>query len=124
MAVSAITIDHDKVLLVRRSPRNPEMWAPPGGKVERNEHLIQAVERETREEIGVTLHPLRLLAQIELHMSDRSFALFSFLCDVINEPSALVPSSDALDLHWWRFEEAIRVPLAPGVFTVLRHLTQ
>ncbi|WP_298346503.1 NUDIX domain-containing protein [Ferrimicrobium sp.] len=124
MAVSGVTIDHDKVLLVRRSPLNPEVWAPPGGKVERHEHLVQALERETHEEIGVTLHPLRLLAQIELHMTDRSYALFSFLCDVVNEPSALAPSSDALDLRWWRFEDTLHAPLAPGVFTVLRQLTQ
>jgi len=31
------------------------MWEFPGGKVEKGEHLNQAIEREIREELGCTV---------------------------------------------------------------------
>ncbi|WP_298209505.1 NUDIX hydrolase [Ferrimicrobium sp.] len=124
MAVSAVTIDSDRVLLVRRSPSEPELWAPPGGKVEPHETLVQALRRETLEEIGVALYPTRFLTEIELYTENRSYALFSFLCDVVTHPRVLAASSDALDAQWLSLQEALLAPLAPGVFTVLHKLSQ
>lgn len=51
-----ITDDAGRVLLVKRR-RAPEVghWGFPGGKVEFGETLVEAVAREIREELGVTI---------------------------------------------------------------------
>ena len=57
MVVVAALIEHDGKLLVcqrRRGSKFELMWEFPGGKTEPGEALEQALERELREELGVT----------------------------------------------------------------------
>ena len=54
--VNALLVRENKVLLARRSPGRkayPNLWSFPGGHVEQDETLEQALIREAREEIGV-----------------------------------------------------------------------
>ncbi len=54
VAVGAVTIRGDRVLLVKRGrPPSQGLWAVPGGRVELGETLQQAAQRETLEETGV-----------------------------------------------------------------------
>jgi 8-oxo-dGTP diphosphatase len=59
-AVSALMIEHGRVLMVRRGPTRawaPDRWDLPGGHVEQGETEHDALVREAREELGVTLLP-------------------------------------------------------------------
>src|ERR1017187_2070970 len=61
--VNALLMRERAVLLVRRAPHRtayPDRWSFPGGHVEANETLDEALIRELREEIGIT--PTRYLA--------------------------------------------------------------
>jgi acetyl-CoA carboxylase carboxyl transferase subunit beta len=50
---STLTVHDGKVLLIRRKyPPNPGLWAFPGGRVEPGETAAQAAVRETLEETG------------------------------------------------------------------------
>jgi len=79
--------------------------------------------RETHEEIGLSLRPLRLIAEIELHAPHRSYVLFCFLCDPPIQPDEISVGSDALDARWLHLNEAMAKPLAPGVATTLEALS-
>lgn len=60
----------NEVLLLLRSAntRNDRgKWSIPGGRVEYNEAVLDAVIRETKEEVGVDIHKPRLLGYID-HM--------------------------------------------------------
>jgi ADP-ribose pyrophosphatase YjhB (NUDIX family) len=122
-AVSAISIDHDRILLVRGSPLLPELWAPPGGKVEPHESLLEALMRETHEEVGVFPRPLRLITEVELNTPNDAYVLFSFLCDTPICPSKITARSDTLDARWLHLNEAMTLLLAPGVTTTLAMLS-
>src|SRR5499427_5018193 len=61
LAVSAAIVRDGKFLLVRRArPPAQGLFTLPGGVVELGETLKQAVEREVREETGMTVEPVAL----------------------------------------------------------------
>jgi ADP-ribose pyrophosphatase YjhB (NUDIX family) len=52
--VSAVLRWHDQLLLCRHEKGGREAWLLPGGGVHAGESLIRALEREMREEVGIT----------------------------------------------------------------------
>ncbi len=99
-AVSALVFRDGSVLLVkRRDEPNKGRWSPPGGSVELGETVEEAVARETLEETGVTVRPLRVVDVREF--LDRNaerrirwhYVLFHVLCEYVSgEP---FPATDA-----------------------------
>ena len=60
VAVGAIVIRNNKVLLVKRKqPPDEGLWAIPGGRVKLGETLQKAAEREVKEETGLDIVNLR-----------------------------------------------------------------
>jgi 8-oxo-dGTP diphosphatase len=65
--VNALLIRRGTVLMARRSLTRkayPGLWSFPGGHVEKGERLPEALDRELREEVGVTPVDCRLLGSI------------------------------------------------------------
>jgi 8-oxo-dGTP diphosphatase len=74
VAVVMFMLEKDgKILLHLRQNTGfaDNMWSLPGGHVEANEHILQAVAREAREEIGITVHE-KDMTLIGLHHVKRS----------------------------------------------------
>jgi 8-oxo-dGTP diphosphatase len=55
--VAGILVRDGRVLLTRRTPQQmfPDLWEIPGGKVEPGESAAEALARELREELGITV---------------------------------------------------------------------
>jgi 8-oxo-dGTP diphosphatase len=65
--VNALLVREGRVLLARRSPRRkayPGKWSFPGGHVEADETLEEALVREMREEVGLAPLAYRFLISI------------------------------------------------------------
>jgi 8-oxo-dGTP pyrophosphatase MutT (NUDIX family) len=54
IACGAFLFDDDCVLLIKQ--RGKEHWVPPGGHIEENETLAEALDREVFEETGLRAH--------------------------------------------------------------------
>ena len=66
VAVGAVLRDAGRVLLVRRAnPPSRGLWAVPGGRVESDETLEEAVRREVLEETGLRVRVTGLLGVAE-----------------------------------------------------------
>lgn len=63
--VSAIVIDGDKILLIKRIKPNEVYYTFPGGGVEKNENEKHAMWRELKEELSVDTKVGKLLFEIE-----------------------------------------------------------
>jgi len=62
LTVDGIIIEKGKILLIkRRTPPYKDHWALPGGFVELNETLEEAVAREIKEETGLETKPVKLI---------------------------------------------------------------
>ena len=74
-AIVAVLRRDERVLVILRGPaaQRPGYWAPLSGKIEPGETQEQAVVREVREEVGLTVVPLAKVWESET--DDRRFRL-------------------------------------------------
>ncbi|MFE9021706.1 NUDIX domain-containing protein [Streptomyces sp. NPDC007808] len=74
-AVVAVLLRADRILAIRRGPAvpRPGYWQPVSGRIEPGETQREAVVREVREEVGLTVVPLAKVWESET--DDGSFRL-------------------------------------------------
>jgi len=107
VAVGAVVIEGDRVLLVRRNrPPLLGQWSVPGGAVELGETMEAAVVREVAEETGLTVLPvahIQTLERIERDSQDRvqfHYVLIDFLCRPDAGEQLPHAASDVSDARW------------------------
>jgi len=84
IAAGGITFKGNTVLLVRYRAGNDTATylVGPGGALEDNENVVQAIVRETREETGVTVKPKRVVAIEDLMCSAFKMIKVWMVCEV------------------------------------------
>jgi len=60
----ALIVREGRVLLIERRPERDTYYLFPGGRIEPNETAEEALVRELREELGLTIVPGRLVAAV------------------------------------------------------------
>lgn len=77
VAVGVVRNDKGEVLLTRRPQHVHQggLWEFPGGKVEDNEDVCQALKRELAEELGIEVKKARPLIRVPHHYNDKSVLL-------------------------------------------------
>lgn len=101
VAVSGLIRNSDGRVLMIRSPKRG--WEMPGGQVEEGETLIQALQREVREEAGVEVDVSVLVGTYS--NVKRFIVIFGFLCTWIG--GELTTSSESLETEWVQDDEAL-----------------
>ena len=118
-AVSAIIADGEgKILLQRR--RDNEFWALPGGKVELEESVAQAIIREVEEETGLRVKVIRLVGVysdpehiIEYSNGEirRQFSL-SLACSI--ESGSLLVSEESYEVKFFSVDDLKNINVHPA----------
>lgn len=96
----AILVDSEGKMLIARRPEGGSLagfWEFPGGKVEETEQPLRALERELREELGVSV------VTGELIRSERNTYgpdLFEVDYFVVKEWTGTIESSNYAELQW------------------------
>jgi len=116
---AALVIQEGKVLMIlRNDPHRPQYhrhWEFPGGSVEFKEQMLDNVIRETEEETGLQVEPLKLLQHIAVEWQEfPTFAyqvyLVPYVCKVVG--GKLAPrDEEALDAQWFTLGEVTNYPL-------------
>ncbi len=105
VTVGGIVFSGEKVLLAQRGKEpNKGRWTIPGGAIELGETARQAVEREVREECGLTVRALDVIEALDIIQRDDSGALrfhyvvLDFLCEYVS--GELIAGDDAAAVRW------------------------
>jgi acetyl-CoA carboxylase carboxyl transferase subunit beta len=119
IAVGAVAVDDDRLLLVRRG-RGPAAgeWSVPGGRVEPGESLHAAVVREVLEETGLEVVVDRFLGWVERIGAEHHFVILDFAVTVL--AGDLVAGDDAAEVAWVPHGELGDLHLVEGLYEFLR----
>ena len=71
--------------LLRNDKKHPGTWGLPGGKVEKPETLLNALERECREELNFWPEPIKLAPIEQFTSPDGHFTYHTFFSLIENE---------------------------------------
>jgi len=105
-----------KILMVKNNRRDSSYWSIPGGAVEANETLEQAVKRETKEETGYEIEPAGIYSVREVFFtgSDHHALIFTFLARITGGGMEVAdPDGDVTEVKWMDLREANA--LMPGL---------
>ena len=103
--------------LLRNDPRHPNTWGLPGGKIEDNETLIQAIARECTEEMGSMPEYIRLAPVEKFTSADNGFVYHTFFCSVSAE---FCPVLNDEHHGWaWIASGTLPKPLHPGLWSTI-----
>ena len=120
LAVGAVVLQDDHVLLVRRAnPPEAGRWSFPGGRVEPGERMADAAAREVREETGLDVESRRPLDWVERIGPDHHFVIVDFAATV-SERQTPTPGDDAADARWVHLDEISTLALVDGLLDFLR----
>ena len=121
VGVAGVVISGDRVLLIRRG-RAPAIgaWSLPGGALKTGETLAQGVAREVREETGLGVEPVEIVATLDRIVRDAEgrtqfhYVLVDWLCllsgahgESGREPQA---AGDALEAAWIAIDQVAALP--------------
>lgn len=106
--VTGIIHQNNSLLLIRRAPHLTQgnLWALPGGFVERDETVEAAVKREVTEETGYAATHASLLlinSRPDRPREDRQNVDFAFMVTIGEKIGN--PDSEVSDMKWFRFSE-------------------
>ena len=120
LAVGAVVLHHNHVLLVRRStPPEVGRWSFPGGRVQPGERMADAAAREVREETGLDVEINHPLDWVEHIGPNHHFVIVDFAATV-SERQTPTPGDDAADARWVQLDEISALALVDGLLDFLR----
>lgn len=101
--------------LLRTDSKNPGNWGIPGGKIEKDETLLEGIERECLEEIGFfPLEPKLIPIQ---KFVNNNFTYHTFFCELREE---FMPRLNEEHCGYaWVGDNQYPKPLHPGLFSTV-----
>jgi len=120
VGVGGVVIHRRRVLLIKRGTEPlKNQWSIPGGLIELGEELWQGVRREIKEETGLDVEPLEVIAAFDRILRDHGrqggwslrgrgrvryhYVIIDYVCRL--EGGKLAPASDVLDARWVRQDQ-------------------
>jgi ADP-ribose pyrophosphatase YjhB (NUDIX family) len=112
------SVDTQRYLyLMRNDPKHPDTWGLPGGKIDGNETLIEAITRECNEELGSMPTYIRLVPLEKFTTADQGFAYHTFFCSVATE---FTPQLNDEHVGWaWIASGTWPRPMHPGLWSTV-----
>lgn len=121
VGVGAVIVEDGRILLVKRGkPPAEGLWAVPGGRVEPDETVREAVVREAAEETGLEVEVGDLAWTGRIRGSERDYLLFDFHARVVG--GDLAAASDAADARWVPLDEVELLPIVGAMHDLLEAL--
>ncbi|HEY0493787.1 MAG TPA: NUDIX hydrolase [Candidatus Dormibacteraeota bacterium] len=122
--VAAVIEREGRILVVEHRKRAQRYWVLPGGRLEANETLSQALARELKEELSLKGTVGRLLAVYETLAPDRHTVNLAFKVAIGSAAPSIDPADEVLSSwRWMEVDELGRADFRPPLAQVLSEMT-
>jgi len=106
------------LFLLRNGDRFNDTWSIAGGKINKNESIVNALKREVYEEIGFDISNYKLIPLETFTTPNNYFCYYTFLIPIETE---FIPILNNEHKGWaWTDIENIPKPTHPGLFKTVR----
>jgi len=106
------------LFLMRDDKKYHGHWSLPGGKIEDNETLLEAIERECTEEMGFMPETVKLIPIEQFTANSDFFVYHTFYCIVEHEFTPILNHEHVG--YMWVDSNIIPKPLHPGFWATLK----
>jgi 8-oxo-dGTP pyrophosphatase MutT (NUDIX family) len=96
------------------------LWSLPGGRVEPGESTAAAIEREVREETGLSVRAGAEVGRVRLAGPNVVYEVIDLLCALISTGQPPVAGDDAADVLFADAADLSRLACTPDLLTILR----
>lgn len=118
VGVGAIILNKEgKFFLLKRGPKAQNeigKWEFPGGSMEHGETFEETVIRETYEEFGIKIKPLKLITTVNEILKDQNqhWIAVGFFCKLIRGVPVIREKTKCSEIGWFTLEEIKKKKLA------------
>ena len=126
VAVASIIQDNKILLINRVSGSYTGKWALPGGKIEQQEHLSQAIIREIKEEAGIKSTFKNFLGVVSEHLVENNQIIQHFLlnvCSLEAQDMNIVEGNEG-KLNWFDLDsiDELREKIIPSDYLIIQKI--
>lgn len=106
VGVAAMIVKDGKVLLhLRKGAHGEGTWSHPGGHLELNETFEQCAIRETKEEFGIDIKPLKVISISNNIAYGTHYITIGVIADIVSgEPKIMEPDRCA-EIKWFPLDK-------------------
>lgn len=121
--VAALILENDKFLICQRPKHKARglLWEFVGGKVEPNETKEEALIRECKEELDVTVKPLDIFMEVIHEYPDITIKLTLFNAKIEKGEIKLLEHND---YRWIKAEEIEKFDFCPADYEILERIKE
>lgn len=131
VGVGAIIFNKEgKILVIRRGSKAKNevgLWGIPGGAVEFNESLEEAIKREVLEELGIKIKPLKILSMVNhiIKKEKQHWVTASFICQLKSGSPEIKEKGKVDKIEWISFKDLdTKKRLSPPAVEALREVKE
>ena len=120
--VAALIFQNNKVLLAKRSTGDQDVfgkWEFPGGKVEKGEDELLAIEREITEEFELKVHAKKFIVNHVYQYPTKTIDLRLYECEYVSGEFKL---HDHSQYEWVDLEQILTYDLAPADIPLAKYV--
>jgi 8-oxo-dGTP diphosphatase len=119
--VAAIIVHQGKMFCAKRPPNGilGDLWEFPGGKVEPGESLEDALHREIKEELGITIRIREAFLSLTHQYETHEVSVHTYLCDWVDGEFTLHVHTDS---QWASVAQLETLDWVAADDTVIEHL--
>lgn len=107
--VAAVVEKEGKYLIAQRPVEKGGEWEFPGGKVEKGETFFEALVREIKEELNVSVKPIRILSSYPKDIRGQTYSIHFVAATLFSEEFVLSEHQNCL---WMDLNEIKQLPMS------------